>query len=1263
LPDRLFPPKSFETFGDLLKYLRRRERLTQLELSMTVGYSEAQIGRLEKNQRRPDLTALQALFIPALQIENEPEMIAYFLELARSARQEDAPVPGIAPYKGLLFFDVSDAELFFGRETLVAHLVERVSGLGIDSSSRFLAVVGASGSGKSSLMRAGLAVALKSAGWNVRVFIPGAAPLKTLERQLELNQDKIQPDRLFILVDQFEETFTLCRAESERFSFIEKLLGLTQDSSRKTVVVIALRADFYSNCAQYPLLREAVAAEQVFIGQMSREALRRAVEEPAKYGGWEFEPGLVNVLLNDIGAQGTSEPEPGALPLLSHALLATWERRRGRTFTLDGYHASGGVHGAIAETAESVFTDLLNQAQQEIARDVFLRLTELGEGTQDTRRRVALKELVRQSAEETQLRVVLNTLAEARLITLNEDNAEVSHEALIREWHRLHEWLMQDREGLLLHRHLTESAHEWEARGHDPAELYRGARLAQVREWVSTNEERLNAPERAFIAASLEQEQHDALEREAQRQRQLEAAQKLAETEKRRAEQEARAARQLRRGAVTLAVVLALAVIAAVTAGVFAKRNAANQTRSQAQRLAAGANSLLLGNGDTNLIALLSIRSLTMQYSPYGDAMLSSLTTLEALPREFPAPPTQNVTELDFSPNGRYLVTGNDQSARLWDLISGETIRVFSGHNSYVSSVAFSPDGKYLLTGSQDGTARLWDVATGSEVQVYSGEATGIFWVAFSPDGKTIAATGENTARLWDATTGQTLHVISGHSGPLAFSPDGKYLLTGSDNQTAKVWDIAAGREMQVFSGHTGNVNGVAYSPDGKTIATASDDLTAVLWDVTTGQEVREFRSHQGAVNDVRFSPNGRFLFTASEDGIARLWDLATAQTIRVFTGHAGAALMVKFSPDGRLAGTTAEDGITRVWDLQAPSPGGMLLTGHNSGVLRVAFSPDGKQAVTASVDNTARIWDIASGQTLVTITGHTDAVRSVTFSPDGKMVLTAGADRTARLWDAASGQELRRFEGHKDFVNDAVFSPDGKYVATASFDGTARVWNAQTGQATLIYDGTEVGISLWTKNLGTTRVSLVAFSPDGKTIASAGDDGVARIWDPRSGEDLMIFEGHTDGVIGIDFSPDGKYLVTSSFDGTVRLWEIASGREVRRLAGLANGEQSYSNSIFSPDGKYVLAGSEDGTARLWEAQRGREVRRFTGHNNPVTGVAFSPDGRSLLTASQDRTARLWFVDYHDTLRSVCAVVTRDLTPEERSQFDITDQRPTCPAQ
>jgi hypothetical protein len=325
-----------------------------------------------------------------LHLEDKPELAAQFLEMAKSAKQEDAPAPGFAPYKGLLFFDEADADLFFGREVLAAHLTDRITDLASEVSTRFLAIVGASGSGKSSLVRAGLVAALKSSGWDTHVFTPGADPLKALKMQLDSNQATAESGCVLLLVDQFEETFTLCHDEVARVAFIEKLLEIAQDTARKIIVVITLRADFYSHCAQYPLLRNAVAAEQEYIGQMTTEELRRAIEQPAKRGGWELEPGLVDVLLQDIGADGMGQSEPGALPLLSHALLATWERRRGKMFTLNGYHASGGVRSAIAETAESVFTDQLNQGQQELARDVFLRLTELGEGTEDTRRRAAL---------------------------------------------------------------------------------------------------------------------------------------------------------------------------------------------------------------------------------------------------------------------------------------------------------------------------------------------------------------------------------------------------------------------------------------------------------------------------------------------------------------------------------------------------------------------------------------------------------------------------------------------------------------------------------------------------------------------------------------------------------------------------------------------------------------------------------------------------------------------------------------------------------
>ena len=734
MPAQPLSPLSFQSFGDLLKYLRRRERLTQLELSITVGYSEAQISRLEQNQRQPDLAALKALFIPALHLEDEPELTARFLELAQSARQEAAPAPGIPPYKGLLFFDESDADLFFGREVLTAHLTERITDLVVDSSARFLAVVGASGSGKSSLVRAGLAVALKGAGWEVHVFTPTVDPLRALETQLSQNHSRVKAEHILIVVDQFEETFTLCRDEAKRLAFIQKLLQLAQEPSGGTTIVIALRADFYSHCAQYPLLREAVAARQEYIGQMTGEELRRAIEEPARRGGWGFESGLVDLLLHDIGVDEIGQPEPGALPLLSHALLATWERRRGRTFTFEGYHASGGVRGAVAETAESVFTDQLNQEQQELARDIFLRLTELGEGTEDTRRRAALNELVRQSAEATQVRGVLQTLADARLITLNEDSAEVAHEALIREWQRLHDWLTEDREGLRLHRHLTELAHEWEIRSRDASELYRGARLAQAREWTQANQERLNESERAFLEASLGQEQREALEREAQRQRELDAAQKLAETQ-------SQAARQLRRRAVFLTGAFALAILLAGIALFFG--NQANQNAISAQKNASQANAFALQAETEQRIATSRELAAASLSNLNVDPERSILLALQAVATTYTVDKT---------------VQPQAEDALHRAVISSHALLTLSGgHTLSLSAARYSPDGTRIATGGQDGIVLIWDATTGKKLVTLQdvGSNDAVNSLAYSPDGARIATGNDDgTVKIWDATNG-----------------------------------------------------------------------------------------------------------------------------------------------------------------------------------------------------------------------------------------------------------------------------------------------------------------------------------------------------------------------------------------------------------------------------------------------------------------------------------------------------------------------------
>lgn len=1262
--------EKFTTFGDLLRYLRRSTGMTQLELSFKVGYSHAQISRLEQNLRLPDIPTIEARFVPALGLQGKPKAIERLLELAANVRREDAPGPGLCPYKGLNYFDEADAELFVGREALTTKLVERVQCLASKDYSgqeRFLAIVGASGSGKSSLARAGLVPALHwnqiSADWDVNVLTPTAHPLESLAASLTQEAEpvsatetlvddlmgdsrslqifvkrKLQTEnnsRLLLVVDQFEELFALSRSEDEKVSFINNLLTAASQPEGPVIIVITLRADFYAHCSNYDQLRAALARNQEYIGAMGAEELRRAIEEPAIRGRWEFEPVLVDFLLHDVGADAAHTPEPGALPLLSHALLETWQRRRGRTMTLSGYSASGGVHGAIAETAEAVFADQFTPEQQEIARRIFLRLTELGDesGAADTRRRATFNELILKPEQAASTQAVLKELADARLIITSEDSAEVAHEALIREWPTLRGWLEENREGLRLHRQLTEAVNDWSKMDHDPDLLYRGARLAQAREWASGHEDEMNATEYEFLAASVKDSERQAAEREAQQRRELEAARQLADTERVRAEEQANSANRLRTRNRVVSSVGIIAVILAILAGIFgyqSKQNAtqaqtnlgiadqqrasaisaqataqavtikavADYTRAEAQRLAAEANALMLNNGDPSLIALLAIRSLTMQYTPSGDATLVKLTTPDALPQEFRGH-KDRVWGVAFSPDGKYLATGSsDRTARLWDLATGQTIRVFSGHPGPVEQVAFSPDGKFLLTaGEEDGTARLWDVASGETVQVFSGHTGGVAYIAFSPDGKTIAtAGGDPTARIWDVATGQTLHALT-HNGPfsgLAFSPDGKYLLTGTEAGTAQIWDALTGSKLRVFD-DPDKVSATAYSPDGKTIAAGREDGTVSLLDVATGQRLREFTGHQGYVWAIDFSPDGRTLLTGSADNIARLWDLESGQTLRVFRGHSLRVLGVTFSPDGSFVATASEDRIARVWNLPT-FPRGMQFTGHNGTIWQVSFSPDGKQVVTASEDGTARIWDTATRQTVIILTGHTRAVRGATFSPDGGMVLTAGEDSTARLWDAASGDELQRFEGHSDLVNRAVFSPDGKYVVTTSFDGTSRVWDAQTAKTILTYT-----------NQGPGHVNRIAFSPDGKTVVTSGDDGTARIWDPISGDDLIVFKGHTDIVAGVAFSPDGKYLLTSSFDGSVRLWEVSNGREVRRFTGHPGGAFGVA---FSPGGKTVLTSGADGTARLWDVQTGAEVRRYTGHTDWVRNVAFSPDGK-----------------------------------------------------
>ena len=1218
---------------------------------------------------------------------------------AVTVEKELPPEPGEPPFKGLSHYDIDDTHLFYGREELTAELVSRLK------QEQFLAVVGASGSGKSSLVRAGLIPALRSGQtladgslppqgsekWPVHLMTPTARPLKALAlsltrgtasvrvttalmddlaqepRSLDIYAEKLLADspaqRLLLVVDQFEELFTQCRDEAEREAFVANLLtAATGNSGGSTIVVITLRADFYAHCARYDGLRELLEAHQAYIGQMPHWELRQAIQGPAAAGDWSFEQGLVDLLLHDVGANRNRKPEPGALPLLSHALLETWRRRCGRQMTFSSYAGTGGVRKAIAHTAEAVFNDELTAEQRPITRSIFVRLTELGVGTQDTRRRATLEELIPNSADAPAVEAVLGILADARLVTIGEGTAEVAHEALIREWPQLREWLDEDREGLRLHRQLTEAAQGWLTLDQDEGALYRGARLAQAAEWVQEHEDDPNPLEWEFLEASQALAQQEEAEREAQRQRELEAARTLAETEKRAAEQLRRRRRYLI-GALAVASILA---IVAVFFGIRFRQSAAETEQrsrlAQARELAALSVEALSSDPELSLLLAVEAVNMTRKVDQHttSEAEVSLYRALTNLSfRGMLTGHTELVSMIEFSPDGTRLVTasnegmhlwdedGNhitsifgetregfgpfnwsasfssdgeriltahsDQKARLWDA-DGNLITTYIGHGQGdVTRASFSPDGERIVTASEDGTARLWEVE-GNLIRILEGHTDRVVWASFSPNGKHIATVGRDATRLWDVE-GNLITIIDtsriGHTDAVSFSPDGERVLTGDRDGTPRLWDVE-GNLISILEGHTDWVRLPIFSPDGKTILTASYDGTARLWNAD-GNFITTLEGHTDLIHQANFSPDGKRIVTASKDGTARLWD-AQGNPLVIIRGHTDAVGSANFSPDGKLIVTGSADGTARLWEVE----GSLLaqLTGHKGSIQSTTYDPLGERILTASSDGTAKIWE-ANGRLLSTLEGHTRQVWSATFNADGTRILTSGEDGTVRLWNA-QGNTLAVFDNQGWAIRMASFSPDGKRILTTSDDGTPRLWES---------DGT----FLTTLEGYVGAIRLVSFSPDGQRFVTAGHDINARLWDV-SGTFLAPLIGHSDRISSVVFSQDGSRIVTAGQDETARLWDS----EGNLLLALEGHTESLNSANFNPEGTHVVTASSDGTARLWDisaevgtGEEGNPVTILGGHIGAVLWAGFSPDGRRIATVSQDGTARLWDEEGH----------------------------------
>jgi WD40 repeat protein/class 3 adenylate cyclase len=1147
--------------------------------------------------------------------------------------------PGVlCPYKGLAAFHAEDAAYFFGRERLVGELAARTVGTGL------LGVVGASGSGKSSTVMGGLVPSL-SAGllpgserWRAVVMRPGERPIHELSTALtwaglepnggdplEEAAGRAGPGaRIVLIVDQFEELFSAGVDAEERDTFLRSLIGAAVGGADRVVVLPTLRGDFYSHLAEHEELAQLFAANHVLFGSMNPDELRRAIELPARRAGVHVESALTDAMIADV------EEEPGGLPLLSTALVELWAARERGWLTLEAYERTGGVHGAVARLAERSF-ERLSELEQQAARRVLLRLVGTREGEAFARRRVATAEF--DLARDVVAHAVLDRLTQDRLLTRSDGWVEVAHEALIREWPRLGEWLQEDLEGHRVRAHLTQAAGQWGEGNRDPGELYRGARLSTTLDWATTHAAELNALERTFLSESRQ-----ATEGDAQRQR--------------------RTNRRLRALLAGVVMLLALALVASGLAVVQRGRAEREQRIAFARELATAAAANLEADAERALLlAMEAVRTYQRAGVPVGkDALevLHAAVQADRVVMTLDHPSTANAA---ISPDGRLIATGGTLKGTgqnvvvIWDARTGEQLRELQGHTGDINDLNFSPDGSRLVTVAADKNGIIWNPRTGERLVTLSGHTDLVQGVSFSNDGSLVATSGwDGTLRIWDVDTGRQLRSIQTSDGLCynAFSPDDSLVAVGHClGDIGTVWSVDTGRRRLTLRGHEGGVVGVFFSPDGDRVATGSLDGTVMIWDATTGQPEFTLSGHTDWVLATPFSPDGRTVASASTDGSVRLWDARTGRALLVLSGHGGPIGDVAWGPDGTRLITGGVDATAKVWDVTASgSRDALTLTGHDGSVSSVAYAADGSTLVTAASDGTARLWDASSGEEIARFEDASIQV-GASLSADGTLLLTTGG--TPAIWDVSARRKLMTLDPEDDSESypSAAFGPDGAVVVGGSI-GTATLFD-RTGAIVRRFVHSRLSSQFNAAVLGLT------FSPDESLLATASADSKAKLWSVETGELLRTFEGHGSPVNSVAFSPDGRRLVTSSVDGVAKVWDVRSARVLATLRGHTG---VVWDAEFSPDGDLIATAGEDTTVRVWEASTGREILKLTGHTFAVRNVAFSPDGSNLASASVDGTVRVYFLRLGDLMRAAAERISRTFTEDECRQYLHVE---TCP--
>ncbi|HBK97236.1 MAG TPA: hypothetical protein DD001_07815 [Microcoleaceae bacterium UBA10368] len=1165
------------------------------------------------------------------------------------------------PYQGLSAFQEKDAALFFGRETFTNQLVKVVE------TKKLVAVIGASGSGKSSVVLAGLIPSLRQQeNWLIANLRPESTPFENLAKALlspmtqletgknegvtEVNGDEINQlaidlqegnrslsdvvksigssRRFLLFIDQFEEIYTYPNQKSRQF--LDCLLDAVQNFSAFRLV-ITLRVDFLNQAIKYDPFREQLDKwKPEFIGGMVRTELQAAIEEPAKKRNVYLEAGLTEHILNEVGE------EQGNLPLLEFALTELWKQQENGLLTRLKYDEIGGVEKALCRHAEGVY-DALKEGDKERTKQIFMKLVSPGEGTEYTRQLATRAEVEEENWD------LVTHLATARLVVSNRnetteiETVEIVHEALIKAWPDLIQWIEENDAFLRWKKRLKVAFLEWERNENKEGYLLQGAPLGEAEGYLLQRLEDVSKAERVFINLSLEQEK-------TRQQREL--------------EQE----RKARKAAQTRTRVAVASTVIVIAAGIFAFWQRNEAIKGQINALAAEAESRFSAKDQLGAL-LASVKTARQLKQSFGLSANEQIQTLVKIQQPIYKIQERNrleghsdsVETVSFSPDGKLIASGSaDKTVKLWSR-DGTLLKTFEGHTGRVSSVGFSPDSKTIVSSATDGTARLWNVdGTLLKTLKVSAKVTAsdVNYVNFSPDGKLIGCySADNVVQLWnlDGTLFKTISDDRGLNN-FAWSPNGQIIATvgfaGYDdrvyNKVVMLWkqDGTLIKSFKVKGDITSTAAQVKFSPDGTIIAWTDGDNTIKLFN-TDGKLLKTLNKESDILKignniiDMEFSPDGKIIAASSADRTVRLLEVEKDEytdLLITFLGHKGSVSSVSFSPDGKTIASASQDKTIRLWSMNYPN---VIDGGNNrSYAFSLGFSLDGKTVTTAASDyeekekghnhsNNVRIWQI-DGTLLKTFNIPNNSYR-ISFSPDGKTFAIRGLsdDKEIPIWNL-EGTLLNTIKGHSEDITDINFSPNGKMIASASRDNTVKLWNAEGNLITTISDGYK---------------SQINFSYDSKTLVTIFDK--IKFW---SLDGKLLTTLDIDGRREVSFSHDTKIIATN--DGfMIKLWNL-KGNLIKTLIHqdrISDHSYSVTSISFSPDGKMIATGSKD--LNLWGLD-GRLIATISGYDNEIADIRFSPNGktigmihkhfRGLGNLGYLPTATFWSFDVDSLLVSGC---------------------------